>query len=871
MPDDYYLKDTQGRKIEVWPGSYRLNLTKPKVAEHQARFAYEQVLASGLLIDGCFFDNVFLTQSWQTTDIYGNSRPIDADEDGKPDDPARFDAAWRAGVISEIRQWRKLMPWAYASGHHFRPPDPEILELFNGDSIGFMTANVIENRHSFSLLWTTLSDWFERGRRPVIMMTESSPPHQIAYGYDYNPLEKIPPSTLAFAKTYHPYMRFGLGLTLMTDGYFAHEYGDTWHGNDWWYDELDFDLGYPLGPPARIPFGDADRRNRVTNGDFEQPLEGTWELWVNTEAGASATAWRDTTAAASGAASAKIEIASAGQRQNWHIDFQQRNRSLTGGASYELTFRAKADRERPLTVAAQKGSPDWRSYGLYQTVALGKEWQKYSVIFEATETVSDSRLQFLVGDSPGKVWLDTVELRERPREVFRRDFTNGTVLLNPSRTPASVRLGPGYRRLNGTQAPRYEYILDDSGPEFRAGSGWQNVEYDSGEWKAEGPFYHDWGPGCRRCTGECGPSEWGLALRGDGNYTIAAWWPAAPGSSSWSRQVVYELVAGGRVIASAAVDQTRGGDRWNVLFMRALRTSDNPLVRVRNLSAGEAVADALYLTSEARYNDGSPALTVDLEPMDAIVLERDAGQPYVNTGNAVVDAASFLTPVSRGSWATLFGTNLAPSARTWTAADFSGARMPLSLDGVRVKVNGVAAPVYYVSPLQINFQVPTDVEVGNGTVQVITPSGESNLAPVEVTEMWPALFLFAPDGRRYAAALHADGTVAARAGLLGEGVRSFPARPGETVVLWGSGFGPTTPPMASGVVLSAPLPLENGSGLAVTIGGRPAQVEYVGMTVAGVYQINVRVPEDLADGDHEVAAALGGLQTQSGAYLMVGR
>ena len=59
-------------------------------------------------------------------------------------------------------------------------------------------------------------------------------------------------STLEFARTYYPYVRFGLVLTLMNDGYFAHEFGDTWHGNDWWYDELDFDLGIPLGPAERV-------------------------------------------------------------------------------------------------------------------------------------------------------------------------------------------------------------------------------------------------------------------------------------------------------------------------------------------------------------------------------------------------------------------------------------------------------------------------------------------------------------------------------------------------------------------------------------------------------------------------------------------
>ncbi len=60
MPDDYFLRDTTGRKIEVWPGTFRLNLTRPEVAEYQAHYAYQQMLKSGLMVDGCFFDN-FMT------------------------------------------------------------------------------------------------------------------------------------------------------------------------------------------------------------------------------------------------------------------------------------------------------------------------------------------------------------------------------------------------------------------------------------------------------------------------------------------------------------------------------------------------------------------------------------------------------------------------------------------------------------------------------------------------------------------------------------------------------------------------------------------------------------------------------------------
>ena len=58
LPEDYYLHDIHGKRIEVWPGSYRLNLTKSYVADYQAHAAYDLLLEDNLLCDGMFFDNV---------------------------------------------------------------------------------------------------------------------------------------------------------------------------------------------------------------------------------------------------------------------------------------------------------------------------------------------------------------------------------------------------------------------------------------------------------------------------------------------------------------------------------------------------------------------------------------------------------------------------------------------------------------------------------------------------------------------------------------------------------------------------------------------------------------------------------------------
>ncbi len=621
LPDDYYLKDVNGAKIEVWPGSYRLNLTKLTVAEYQARFAYESWLASGLQADGVFFDNVMTTQSWLTHDIYGDPVQIDADGDGVEDDPAVLDAAWRAGVFHEIATFRQLMPGAIVNGHSLNVYEPGIAALFNGVSIGFGTANVLEGEETFTDLWSRYHAWLDQALRPPVTMIESSPVDQIAYGYDYEPLTKIPPATLDFGRTYYPWMRFGLALTLMDDGYFAHEFGDTWHGNDWWYDELDADLGYPLGPAQRAEIGFDPGPNLVENGGFETPITSPWSFWASSGDGCIASVTRDATTAAEGNASARVTI-TATSGTDWHVEFSQRNRSLTAGISYDLAFWAKADITRTITLSSQRGSPPWTNYGLWGEVTAGPAWQPITVTFEANATVSDARIQFLAGALTGTVWLDDVRLTRHPPDVFRREFDNGLVLLNGTRAWQRIAAGAGFARLIGTQAPKYETILDDAGPGFSVISGsWAAATYDSGEWQAAGPFYHDWSDGVHQASA-AGQVYWSLPISATDVYTVTAWWPAAPAAAGWNAVARFEIVAGGQVVAAATLDQRTGGDEWHTIGAATLAPGDGAYVRLVCDAAAPCVADALHLRSWARYNDGSPAGDVALAPLDGIVLRR---------------------------------------------------------------------------------------------------------------------------------------------------------------------------------------------------------------------------------------------------------
>jgi hypothetical protein len=306
---------------------------------------------------------------------------------------------------------------------------------------------------------------------------------------------------------------------------------------------------------------------------------------------------------------------------DWHVDFHQRDRALERGKSYVLRFRAKASEPRVIGLSSQKGVPDWRSYGLSQKVTAGAEWQSYAVTFEARETATDARIQFLLGAQIGRVWIDDVSLGLSEPPVLRRYFTKGAVVLNASKERVTVPMPAGYERFEGAQAARHQYIVDDDDAGFTAGEGWKAARFDTGQWKSSGPYYHHWGAQCRTLDG-AGEAQWDLRIPEDGTYTLEAWWAAAPGQAQWTKRAVYEVVANGAVLASGTLDQTQAGDQWRTIATVELRAADQPVLRIRNEGAGTLVADAVHVRSAARLNDGAPAPSVTLEPMDGILLRR---------------------------------------------------------------------------------------------------------------------------------------------------------------------------------------------------------------------------------------------------------
>ena len=866
--DDYFLKDIHGNKIQNWPtpGNYLLNLTKPEVATYLAQLAYQYLVDNGLVYDGIFWDNVFLSISWNTTDVFGNPVQIDANGDGIPDDPATLDAQWRAGVELLFRTFRQIAPHAYMSGHLGQvPPDRDELAVFNGDSLVFDAVDVREGTMPFSALWQTYNQWFSAGRQPGIAMVQSSPPNQISYGYSFSPLDVMLPSTAAFAQTWYPNVRFGLALALMNDGFFTFDLGDAGGNVAWWYDEYDFSLGVPTGPNTQLSAGGGPKL--VSNGGFEQGANG-WYLYVAADGQAAATGSIDSSIAAEGGNAFKIDITSPDSAE-WNINLSQGNLPLTAGATYRLQFWARASKPVSIVADIQGGPPDYQNYGLYTWVNLTSTWQLYILTFQAPTTANDGGVQFNVGPAAATIWIDGVQLAGAPPDVYRRDFTQGTVLLNGTNSPQTIAPGPGLRRFSGTQAPRYQYIVDDSSAAFSGTGTWHSATYNSGGGTASGetvngPFYHAWGMTCHELDAGPGSAAWNLGITEDGTYTLQVWLPAAPAASTWTKKAVYEVLAGGDVIFSVSLDQSSAaaGDQWHTIATGlSLTAASAPVLRVSNGGSGALIADAMYIYSGARYNDGSPADSLTLPPMDGILLQRTSPVAApASRVTQVTDAAGYSPAISPGEWVSIFGTAFTASARDWTAADFVNGQLPTSLGGVSVTIDGQPTYISYAGPGQINALMPADATLGTVPVQVTTPQGQSYPGAVMLQRLAPQLFTRTVGDVTYAAAEHADYSP----------VGPSPARPaavGEIIVLYGTGFGPTSPVIPISQAHFQPAILTTP--MNVTIGGAAAHVQWAGLIGPGLYQLNVQVPA-VAAGDQPVMVSAAGFQGAAGVYIKVG-
>ncbi len=715
IPERYFLHNftgsqnlTQADRLQAWAGdTYRLDLTRREVAEYKANTMLQLILRGGeseghpssnkskilLPFDGLFVDNVFLSQ-WDMCqrDVFGRPfKPAHWENGSAWQSKEEFDSAWRKGVILSLKLFREKAPHALMTGHAIKLQDPGIEGLFNGISIGFKVPFVVEGYEvsldsalQFAQQWMGSTGQFvDDVRLPYITMFESAPPLQIGYGYGENreALLNMPPATRDFAKKYFPNMRFGLALSLISGTAFAQELGDSFHGQDWWYDELDCVLGMPVGPATELSFCTQGKEktpcvviNETTNSLDNTVIDwnpDTVSMWVDPQSIAVAyLTWQNSTTkkslqarSESSGFTATVDITSTADDCG-SIDLHTDTIHLVDRQRYSFQFFARSNESTSITVNARHIGGDWRSYGLQSTVQTGTSWQKYDINFTAalennTQSDNSSRISFELGTSIGIVSIKDVSLVKLPPMTIMREFDCGVAMLSSGGGGGVIGGGFGKQaridfgafplqlwRLNGTQAPLVQQIIDDLNTKaFHLKSGdWNAVKIQLG-YNDSFPsreeivprYYHHWGHGCHVCSPAKTPfgSENGcvatfdLDIQFTGTYNVSTWWANASSTSSsrsqgliFSSNAEYSIVRQNKVVAQKVLDQTVNGDQWNVFASNVELQPGDVVELACDGSVGACVADALMVQSSARYNDGRSVSEVVLNPMDGIILRN---------------------------------------------------------------------------------------------------------------------------------------------------------------------------------------------------------------------------------------------------------
>jgi uncharacterized protein (TIGR03437 family) len=213
---------------------------------------------------------------------------------------------------------------------------------------------------------------------------------------------------------------------------------------------------------------------------------------------------------------------------------------------------------------------------------------------------------------------------------------------------------------------------------------------------------------------------------------------------------------------------------------------------------------------------------------------------YLNPAGIVNTAsfAPFTAGIAPGDFISLFGTNLAPDIQTAYTVPF-----PPKLDGVQVTVNGLPAPVQFVSPGQISVIVPYAIGSSIASIQVNNNGVLSNAVTTFVHLTAPGVFTVPPGGVSDGAVLHGDYSLV---------TAKNPAQVNETVSVYLTGLGTTNPLISDGS--PGPASSQTTNTIEVYVGGVQASVSYCGLApqLAGLYQINFTVPSGVTAGDNSL-------------------
>lgn len=350
-----------------------------------------------------------------------------------------------------------------------------------------------------------------------------------------------------------------------------------------------------------------------------------------------------------------------------------------------------------------------------------------------------------------------------------------------------------------------------------------------------GTFGYNAGPGYDQATGLGSIDAYSLVLAWSGQT-----------AATTARAAAVTLASSAAAIASSAnvtlTATVRGSNGGTPLGSITFYLGGASLGTATLAGSGGTATASLTITGAelqvgtntivAQY-EGNTFYTGATASTTVTVTSSSTGAPSI-TGLA--NGASFQGAYAPGMILSVFGSALAPSQ--WAAFTFP---LPVRLAGVSVTINGVAAPLYYVSPAQLNVQIPYETPVNATATLVVNNNGATASRTFPVSAAAPGVFV----DQNGAPVPHASGA------------------PGQVLTLYVTGAGALSPPVATGSAppsgtpaAQLPAPLQP---VAVTVGRLPAAIRFLGVPagLAGVTQINYELPATAQPGVQDVVVTIG--------------
>ncbi|MEW6359597.1 MAG: putative glycoside hydrolase [Planctomycetota bacterium] len=252
FPENGWLLQPNGNRIEGWPGTRMINLTKPDVIDWLVARSVRSVRERGF--DGSFIDCMGPGFDWWACNIEGGQAyEVDANGDRQPDDRKQLDETWLSAKTELARRVREAL--GPNTVFMTNGPDEYGLPTMNGKLFEDWLDYVLEGRMRWDHVIEKYLPWTQTQHAPNVTTIVSSSGIEPPYEAWTRMKDEERNAMLDRGRNLRQRMRFGLATTLMGDGYYAYDLHTRWRGQRWWYPEYDAPLGYPKGPAEKQPDG----------------------------------------------------------------------------------------------------------------------------------------------------------------------------------------------------------------------------------------------------------------------------------------------------------------------------------------------------------------------------------------------------------------------------------------------------------------------------------------------------------------------------------------------------------------------------------------------------------------------------------------